>query len=53
MSPPIANSVRLDTQGFRDGENTGPYQEELFQDEAAADIAWELDMCARLGVFLA
>ena len=42
----------LDTQGFRDGENTGPYREEVFQDSAAADIAWELDMCSRLGVFL-
>jgi outer membrane protein assembly factor BamB/HEAT repeat protein len=41
----------LDTQGFRDGENSGPYQEELFQDNAAADIVWELDMCSRLGVF--
>jgi outer membrane protein assembly factor BamB len=41
----------LDTQGFRDGENDGPYRDELFQDAAAADIAWELDMCGRLGVF--
>ena len=41
----------LDTQGFRDGENNGPYREEMFQDNAAADIVWELDMCARLGVF--
>jgi outer membrane protein assembly factor BamB/HEAT repeat protein len=41
----------LDTQGFRDGENSGPYREELFQDNAAADIVWELDMCSRLGVF--
>jgi outer membrane protein assembly factor BamB/HEAT repeat protein len=41
----------LDTQGFRDGENNGPYREEVFQDNAAADIVWELDMCARLGVF--
>jgi outer membrane protein assembly factor BamB/HEAT repeat protein len=40
----------LDTQGFRDGENNGPYREEIFQDNAAADIVWELDM-ARLGVF--
>jgi outer membrane protein assembly factor BamB len=39
----------LDTQGFRDGENNGPYREEVFQDNAA-DIVWELDMC-RLGVF--
>ena len=42
----------LDAHGFRDGENTGPYQEEVVQGNAAADIAWELDMCSRLGVFL-
>ncbi len=41
----------LDTQGYRDGENTGPYREEPFQDDAAADIVWELDICGRLGVF--
>ena len=41
----------LDTQGFRDGENNGPYQDEVFQDNAAADIVWELDICGRLGVF--
>jgi outer membrane protein assembly factor BamB len=41
----------LDTQGFRDGENNGRYREELYRDNAAADIVWGLDMCARLGVF--
>src|SRR5215208_6451357 len=41
----------LDTQGFRDGENSGLYKDEVFKDNAAADIIWELDMCARLGVF--
>jgi HEAT repeat protein/outer membrane protein assembly factor BamB len=41
----------LDTQGFRDGENSGPYKEEIWKDNSAADIVWELDMCARLGVF--
>ena len=41
----------LDTQGFRDGENSGPYRGEVFQDDAAADIVWELDICSRLGVF--
>ncbi len=41
----------LDTQGFGDDENDGPYREEVFQDKAAADIVWELDMCAALGVF--
>jgi HEAT repeat protein/outer membrane protein assembly factor BamB len=40
-----------DTQGFRDGENNGPYRKELFHDDHAADIVWELDMCGRLGVF--
>jgi HEAT repeat protein len=41
----------LDTQRFRDGGNNGRYREDAFQDDAAADIVWELDMCARLGVF--
>jgi len=41
----------LDTQGFRDGENSGPYRDEPFQNNSAADIVWELDMCSRLGVF--
>jgi outer membrane protein assembly factor BamB len=41
----------LDTQGFRDGENNGPYRNEVFTDDTAADIVWELDMCGRLGVF--
>ena len=41
----------LDAQGFRDGENDGPYREEIFKDDSAADIVWELDMCGRLGVF--
>jgi HEAT repeat protein/outer membrane protein assembly factor BamB len=41
----------LDTQGFRDGKNDGPYQDEMFQDDTSADIVWELNMCGRLGVF--
>jgi outer membrane protein assembly factor BamB len=40
----------LDTKGFSDGENNGPYREEVFKDNAAADIIWQLDMPA-LGVF--
>jgi len=40
----------LDTKGFSDGENNGPYRKEVFKDNAAADIIWELDMPA-LGVF--
>jgi outer membrane protein assembly factor BamB/HEAT repeat protein len=41
----------LDTQRVRDGENGGRHRQEVVQDNAAADIVWELDMCARLGVF--
>jgi outer membrane protein assembly factor BamB/HEAT repeat protein len=41
----------LDTRGFRDGQNDGPYRQEVFTDEGAADIVWELDICGRLGVF--
>ena len=41
---------RLDTRGFGDGENNGPYREEVFKDNAAADIVWQVDMPA-LGVF--
>jgi outer membrane protein assembly factor BamB len=41
----------LDTEGFRDAENNGPYRSEVFRDDGAADIIWELDMCSRLGVF--
>lgn len=40
----------LDTHGFSDGKNDGPYQSEVFKDKAAADIVWQLDMPA-LGVF--
>jgi len=40
----------LDTKGFGDGENNGPYREEIFKDNAAADIIWQLDMPS-LGVF--
>jgi HEAT repeat protein/outer membrane protein assembly factor BamB len=41
----------LDTMRFRDDADNGRYRKERFQDNAAADIVWELDMCARLGVF--
>jgi HEAT repeat protein/outer membrane protein assembly factor BamB len=41
----------LDTQGFRDGKNDGPFRDEPFRDESAADLIWELDMCGQLGVF--
>jgi outer membrane protein assembly factor BamB len=41
----------LDTQRFQDRENNRLYRQELRRDSAAADMVWELDMCARLGVF--
>lgn len=41
----------LDTQGFPDGENDGPYRDEVFRGDTDADMVWELDMCGRLGVF--
>ena len=40
----------LDTKGFGEGENDGPYRQEVFNGKAAADIVWQLDMPA-LGVF--
>jgi outer membrane protein assembly factor BamB len=40
----------LDTHGFADGQNNGPFQDEVFKDKAAADIVWQVDMPA-LGVF--
>ena len=41
----------LDTRGFRDGENNGPYRQEPIRDNGSANIVWELDMCGCLGVF--
>jgi len=43
--------VCLDTEGFRDGENDGPYKEEALTGEINADIVWKLDMMEELGVF--
>ncbi len=40
----------LDTDGFGDGENDGPFVDERFHGMRAADIVWELDLCG-LGVF--
>jgi outer membrane protein assembly factor BamB len=41
----------LDTEGFHNGENTGPYQDEVDTDLEDADIVWSLDMMDELGVF--
>jgi len=41
----------LDTRCFRGGKKDDTFQEESFLDIRVPDIVWELDMCARLGVF--
>ncbi|UCF37443.1 MAG: PQQ-binding-like beta-propeller repeat protein [Acidobacteriota bacterium] len=43
--------VCLDTQGFQDGENDGPFQEEASREAIDADIVWVLDMMKELKVF--
>jgi outer membrane protein assembly factor BamB len=42
--------VCLDTEGFMDGENDGPFQDEIRKGPADADIVWKLDMRQELGV---
>jgi outer membrane protein assembly factor BamB len=43
----------LDTQGFHDGENDGPFKNEPsdLQAKPDADVVWEYDMIAKLGLF--
>ncbi|MCO6046033.1 PQQ-binding-like beta-propeller repeat protein [Aeoliella sp. ICT_H6.2] len=36
----------LDVEGFRDGENDGPYQEEPVEGENEADVVWSLNFMA-------
>jgi len=40
----------LDTEGFQDGENDGPYRDEEVQAEGEADVVWKYDMMKELGV---
>lgn len=42
--------VCLDIEGFRDGENDGPFVTEKVQDEFEADVIWSLNMMADLRV---
>ncbi|MBP1624064.1 MAG: outer rane biosis protein [Acidobacteria bacterium] len=42
--------VALDTEGFLDGKNEGPYTEETYKGQTDADIIWKLDMVNELGV---
>ncbi len=43
--------VCLDTQGFLDGENDGPYKEENLTGPTNADIIWKFDMIKEVGSF--
>jgi outer membrane protein assembly factor BamB len=46
-----AEVIALDAEGFRDGENDGPYKEEEETSEIDGDIIWKLDMYEELAVF--
>jgi outer membrane protein assembly factor BamB len=43
--------VCLDTEGFLDGSNDGPFREEVYNTPSDADIIWKLDMMKGLGVY--
>ncbi len=42
--------VSLDTEGFLDNENNGPFKDEIYKGPTDADIIWKLDMRKELGV---
>jgi len=46
-----AEVVCLDTEGFRDGENDGPFQNEKLTGPNDADIVWKFDMMEEVGAF--
>ena len=46
-----AEVVCLDAEGFRDGENDGPFADEAQTDEASGDVIWSYDMIGELNVF--
>jgi len=39
----------LNTEGFRDGENNGPFKEEKLTSQFDADIIWKFDMIEEVG----
>lgn len=41
--------VCLDTAGFLDGENDGPFTQEANQNPDEADVVWKLDLIGRFG----
>jgi len=40
----------LNTEGFLDGENDGPFKDEKFTDKDEADIIWSVNMMKQLGI---
>ena len=46
-----AEVLALDVEGFRDGENDGPYNDEKHTAETDGDVVWVVDMYNDLGVF--
>ena len=46
-----AEVICADIEGFRDGENDGPYKDEAEQSEIDEDIIWKFDMIGELDVF--
>jgi len=42
--------ICLDTEGFLDGKNDGPFREESHKGPTDADIIWRLDMMKELGI---
>ena len=46
-----AEVVCVDTEGFMDGENDGPFTEEVDTSEIDGDIIWKYDMIEELEVF--
>jgi beta-lactamase regulating signal transducer with metallopeptidase domain/outer membrane protein assembly factor BamB len=42
--------VCLDANGYRDGENDGPFSDEPAPEEIEADVIWKFDMIGELGV---
>lgn len=46
-----AEIIAADTEGFRDGENDGPVEDEERKGEIDEDVVWKYDMIAELDVF--
>ena len=46
-----AEVMSLDIQGFRDGENDGPFKEEARTSLHDADIVWSFDMMEEVGTY--